>query len=222
MERPNYYAIIPASVRYDKRLNSTTKLLYGEITSLSNKEGFCWASNSYFAELYDVVPHTISKLISQLAQCGYITIELTYKEDSKQVDQRIIKITDAMSLKGHTMDEKGQGGMDKKGQDNNTRGLNNKYNISCPSEGHRSDSPINPDLFNKFWKEYGKPNGKVNTIKHWNKLDVKEHQLIINSLTAYLSDRPDKKYRKDPERYIKDKVYLDYQDKPKSKFKDYV
>lgn len=36
-EQPNYYAIIPATVRYNTNLNSTEKLLYGKITALPIK-----------------------------------------------------------------------------------------------------------------------------------------------------------------------------------------
>ena len=36
-EQPNYYAIIPATVRYDTNLKYAKKLLYGEITALANK-----------------------------------------------------------------------------------------------------------------------------------------------------------------------------------------
>ena len=45
-EKPNYYAIIPAEIRYDKKLTPNSKLLYGEITALANKEGYCWAGNT--------------------------------------------------------------------------------------------------------------------------------------------------------------------------------
>lgn len=83
----NYYAIIPATIRYDKRLSPTAKLLYGELTALSNERGYCWASNRYFSELYGVSPISISRYISQLKELGYIRI--TYDKNTKDQDRRI-------------------------------------------------------------------------------------------------------------------------------------
>jgi len=71
-ENPNYYSIITADVRYDKRLTSTQKLLYSEIVALSNKYGYCYANNKYFAGLYDVKPNYISITINKLISLGYI------------------------------------------------------------------------------------------------------------------------------------------------------
>ena len=51
-EKPSYYSIITADVRYDERLKPNEKLLYSEITALSNKYGYCTATNSYFSKLY--------------------------------------------------------------------------------------------------------------------------------------------------------------------------
>ena len=41
----SYYAIIPAYIRYNKELKFGERLMYGEITALSNKEGYCYAKN---------------------------------------------------------------------------------------------------------------------------------------------------------------------------------
>ncbi len=73
-EQPSYYAIIPASVRYDGKLSSAAKLLYGEITALCNKSGYCWATNAYFAKLYGVTTRSASSWLSQLENGGYITM----------------------------------------------------------------------------------------------------------------------------------------------------
>lgn len=89
-ERPNYYAVIPANVRYDENLKLGAKMMYGEITSLTSKTGECWASNNYFAKLYGVSPQAISKWVKSLEKANYITIE--YEKDGKLTTKRIIKL----------------------------------------------------------------------------------------------------------------------------------
>ena len=91
--KPSYYAIIPAQVRYCKELKYPERLLYGEITSLMNKEGYCYANNRYFADLYDVIPGTVSRWISHLEKLGFIKIELI-RNDKKEIIERRIYITD--------------------------------------------------------------------------------------------------------------------------------
>ena len=89
-EKPNYYAIIPANVRYDENLKANTKLMYGEITALSSKYGECTASNNYFARLYNVDPSAISKWIKELENQKYI--EVNYERKGKEIKKRVIKI----------------------------------------------------------------------------------------------------------------------------------
>lgn len=93
MENPNYYAILPADVRYDKRLKANEKILYSEITALANAKGYCYAKNQYFAELYDVHKNTISSWISHLCELGYLRLELIVKGDSKEIQERRIYIS---------------------------------------------------------------------------------------------------------------------------------
>lgn len=75
-ERPSYYSIIPATVRYDKRLKAYERLMFSEITALSNKYGYCTASNSYFASLYEVDKTTISRWINHLKNLGYLQTQM--------------------------------------------------------------------------------------------------------------------------------------------------
>jgi len=90
-ENPNYYAIIPADVRYAD-IPANAKLLYGEITALCNKTGVCFASNDYFAKLYGVNKISISRLIKTLIDENFITAEYTYKKGSKEIENRCIKL----------------------------------------------------------------------------------------------------------------------------------
>ena len=93
MEHPNYYAIIPASVRYDDKLVPNAKLLYAEITALSNKEGRCWAGDAYFMKLYSVKKRTIQSWLKQLEDNGYINREVIYKDGVSGIEKRYITLT---------------------------------------------------------------------------------------------------------------------------------
>lgn len=76
MSQPSFYAIIPAHVRYCKEIESGAKLLYGELTALASQEGFCWASNKYLSDLYDVDKKTIQRWVSSLVDRKFIEIEV--------------------------------------------------------------------------------------------------------------------------------------------------
>ena len=92
MQKPNYYAIIPAKVRYAKELTPNAKLLYAEITALAQKDGFCWASNKYFSELYNVSTVTISRWISSLVDNSFIIRKIVYKKGTKEIDKRYLQL----------------------------------------------------------------------------------------------------------------------------------
>ena len=120
MTKHNYYAIIPSEVRYSN-LKPNAKLLYGEITALSGKLGYCYATNNYFAELYDVSKNTISSWISDLKKLGFITV-IVERNNKKQIIKRCIGITKKMDSPIH-----------KKMKGNNTS-INNTSNINITKE----------------------------------------------------------------------------------------
>jgi len=104
--KKSYYAVIPASVRYDNQLTPNAKLLYGEITALCNEKGYCWASNRYFAKLYEVSMTTVSKWVKQLVERGYVTSQIIYAEDGQTILARHIYIAEAPTQENTPTQEK--------------------------------------------------------------------------------------------------------------------
>ena len=136
--KPSYYANIPAEVRYDENLKANAKLLYGEITALANKKGYCWASNSYFAELYNVTNSTISRWVSELVENGHIQRKVIYKEASKQIEERRLYINQSegvLTKNARGIDENDKGGIDEN-RKGSTTSINNTVNSNRENNGN--------------------------------------------------------------------------------------
>lgn len=65
------------------------KLLYAVITALSNKEGYCFASNSYLGDLFNAKPHTISEWVSHLSKLGFVYVDIVRNEKNEIIKRRI-------------------------------------------------------------------------------------------------------------------------------------
>ena len=124
MTKPNYYAVIPAEVRYSKNLTPNAKLLYAEITALSKKDGSCWASNKYFSNLYNVSTVTISRWISSLVENNFINRKIVYKKGTKEIDKRYLQLCSGGINKNVSTP------INKNVKDNNTSINNTSINIS--------------------------------------------------------------------------------------------
>lgn len=177
--KKSYYAIIPADVRYDKNLTANAKLLYGEITALCQEKGFCWASNSYFTNLYKVSPQAVSRWIKSLEACKYLSIE--YMRKGKEiVSRKIIILPDRYQYNVQKVSINSSEGINKKltryqqiVKENNT--INNT-----------SNNTINNSDFELFWKAYPKKVAKAEAIKSYNKKlkvlpEINKHIEIIKN-----------------------------------------
>ena len=134
IEKPSFYAILPADVRYDEQIPPNAKLLYAEISALTGSEGYCFATNDYFAQLYGMAVETISRLIAKLEKGGYI-IRQVDRDDTGQIVGRKLYLS-VSAQDGHPLDEKintsrqkNQGGIDEKVKYNITRDNIEKENI---------------------------------------------------------------------------------------------
>ena len=96
-EKPNYYAILPAEVRYSKALIPNAKLLYAEITALCNMNGKCTASTEYFCRLYEVSRVSIQKWLKNLEDNNHIKRVNIYRQGSKEILTRVITLVNTPS-----------------------------------------------------------------------------------------------------------------------------
>lgn len=172
-EKPNYYAVIPANVRYDNDLRANEKLLYGEITALAQKTGECWANNKYFSELYEVQPNAIATWIRHLKEKEYILVD--YEYSGREIAKRIIKIGGIQ--KDNTSYSKRYKGGIQKGEENNTS-INNTSKKEIykerPTIEEVRDYCINVRHNNvdyqKFYDYFNEGNwidSKGNKVKNW-------------------------------------------------------
>jgi calcineurin-like phosphoesterase family protein len=190
MEKPSYFAILTANVRYDKTLKPLARLLYAEITALCNKEGYCWAGNQYFADLYEVDKNTVSGWIGQLKTRGYITVQLEYKEGTKQILNRYIRINgEGIHKIIDTSLQKDSYPINEIIEVNKT--INNTFN----------NTVNNKDYFSQFWDFYPRKAGKEAARKAWNKLQPNEELMTL--IANNIQERIDKgEWRKDNKSYI--------------------
>lgn len=187
-----YYAVIPSSILFNKELKPNEKLLYAVITVLSNKEGYCYASNAYLGNLFNVIPHTISIWVSNLNRKGFIYVDLITDEKGEVLQRRIYP-NDTPYVINKT------GGMFQKGQYNIIS--NNKidrffnYIINNKSEFPAEFSKVNfkdiYDLLNKYEMLYTKDSLQYITGDNLEKIKIIDYAiaLIVRDKLQHLTNK---------------------------------
>ena len=166
IEKPNYYAVIPANVRYSKRITPNAKLLYAEITALCNMNGKCTASTDYFCKLYEVSRVSIQKWLKTLEDNNHIKRVNIYKQGSKEILTRVITLVNTPTKQKFT--------------DNTNTKVYNNTNLTDSNKG-RFKKPLINEIENyclerkndidseTFYDFYESKNWMVvkNKIKNW-------------------------------------------------------
>ncbi|HAR4631285.1 TPA: helix-turn-helix domain-containing protein [Staphylococcus aureus] len=217
-DQPSYYSIITANVRYDNRLTDSEKLLFAEITSLSNKYGYCTASNGYFATLYSVVKETISRRISNLNKFGYLKIEII--KDGNEVKQRkmypLTQSSIPIDAKINTpIDNSVNTPIDANVKENNTS--INITRLNNTSINNNSATDVTHEQFEEWWKLYNKKKDKKMSFTKF-KSCLKKHSFeqIMQGTREYLKTITDKQYQKYPKTFLTNESYMnDYSEEIK-------
>ena len=166
MEKPNYYAVIPAQVRYSKKLTPNAKLLYAEITALCNMNGKCTASTEYFCKLYEVSRVSIQKWLKILEDNKHIKRVNIYKQGSKEILTRVITL---VNIPGK---EKLTDNINTKVYNNNNTTYSNKERFKKPTLDQVNDycierkNNVDAAAFLDFYESKDWKIGK-NKMKDW-------------------------------------------------------
>lgn len=174
-EKPGYWAVIPATVRYDEVIPPNAKLLYAEISSLTEADGYCWASNEYFQKNFGFSSRSVSRLISALADAGYIRVE-----DGESKKRKIYAGINPLHGQGANPDKNGR--VDDVEHRQNCQGNpdkivyhNNKENNNIPPIAPQGACVPDwkPERFAKFWEFYRPHECRGNrqrAIRAWERL----------------------------------------------------
>ena len=81
---------IPADILLNEKLSDKEKIILSMILYLSDEKGSCFASNKYIASIVNVTSDRVSKIVSSLKEKEYIKVDLKYKKDSKEIEERQI------------------------------------------------------------------------------------------------------------------------------------
>ena len=181
-DKPGYWAVIPASVRYDADLPPNAKLLYGEISSLTDVTGYCFASNAYFEQLYELSSRTITRLLKSLEERGYIRIvDANGGNGQRKIYAGQNPLNAPPDKNVYTPLTKMSIPPDKNVGDNNKSSIKFTNPPIVPQEGTGKKAPRKkrepkkqpdwkPEIFQRFWDLYPRHESKQSAITAWDKL----------------------------------------------------
>lgn len=138
-DKPSYYSILTADVRYDEKLSASEKLLFSEITALANKYGYCTASNGYLADLYGVKKTTVSHWLIHLKEKNYISIEIERNDKKEIISRKIYPISTPIAQKNNRYSKNEQDPIAQKSKENITSINNINSEVDKESKRDRFD-----------------------------------------------------------------------------------
>lgn len=194
-----YYAIIPATILFNEQLKANEKLLYAVITVLSNKEGYCFASNGYLGNLLNSQAHTISKWISNLKKLGFVYLDIIKNEKGEIIQRRIYPSDTPYTInRTYPYGINRTEGMSQKGQYNNIsiNKIDRLFNYiinkekQIPNEFSNYEIEIQ-DLLNKYELMYTQDSLQYMRDENIEKVKILCYSLalLVKENISYLSNR---------------------------------
>jgi hypothetical protein len=83
------WGLIPPYIMASKDLKANEKLLYGRILGLTNKHGYCWASNYWLGLQIGIEEQTVANIIWSFKKKGLIETKV-FRDDKNKITKRHI------------------------------------------------------------------------------------------------------------------------------------
>ena len=154
---------IPAEILLDEKLTDKEKVILSMILYLSDETGSCFASNGYLASIVKVSTNRVSKIISSLKNKKYIQVNLKYKKESKEIEQR--QIIPIVQMNNRYSQNKQEG----IGEDNNSARQNEPYPIGESNKDIKYNIK-NKNNYNK-WDTCKKENTSYRSDRNYDDFD---------------------------------------------------
>jgi len=168
--KPAFWAVLPAAVRYDEELPPNAKLLYAEISSLTDRRGYCYASNEYFTRVFSLSERTIQNLLNALKRGGYVRIsDGSGGSGRRKIFAGLNPLLDNPAENcGVTPQKFAPNPAENCTQTN----LSTKKETNPPKapQGAESAPAWKPDRFAGLWDYYPRHTSKQAAVKAWDKL----------------------------------------------------
>ncbi len=89
---------MPSEILINDKLSDKEKIILSMIIYLSKDKGYCFATNNYFSDILNVTVVSVSRIINSLKKKKYIKINMNYKSNSKEIENRqIIPLKEVMN-----------------------------------------------------------------------------------------------------------------------------
>ena len=165
-----YYYTLPADIFYDKKLSVNAKLLFCLIANFCNKYGKCYVSNKHLGETLDRSESTISRLVSELVEAGYLKSVVDKNDSNKRTITLYAKMPIPIRKNEDTYTQKCE--------DNNTIYNTTKLNIFKEVISYLNDKA------NTTFKDSNKANQRMISARMDEGHTLEDFKTVVDNMVA--------------------------------------
>ena len=184
---------MPARIYLSTDLSAMERLFMVEIESLASGARGCYAGNAHFANRFDLTDGRASQIINELAERGYVRIEII-RQGKKVVERRVFLTAKGAALWLPPELENDVNPFRKCGEPPLENAEEKSPNSKIPNEDSTRKA-IDDDLFEKIWQAYphweNRKNKKL-ARERFGKLSNKRKDLFLKAVKIYSASLADR------------------------------